>query len=291
VTPIAFLRAGSLDEAVEQLDHYGDDAKVVAGSTAVTIMLRQRLIQPAALVSIAGLDELRGISADGVQLELGALTTHREIELSPLVRTALPVLADAFGKVANVRIRNAATVGGVLAEADYASDPPTVLVGLGAEISVRGRGGARSVPAGEFFRGFYETALQPTEVVVGVKVPLPAPGTVARYEKYVSRSSEDRPCVGVFASSRSRPDGGFQDVRVVVGAVAETPQRLPHLEALAAGTGLDDATVGRVADGYADAIDALDDMRGSAWYRRQMIAVWVRRALERVRDEREDVNA
>ena len=240
-----FLRPRSLDEAVEQLVEYAGDARVLAGSTALTIMLRQGLIEPAALVMLAGIAGLDEIVREDGHVKIGALVTHRGAERSEELAGSMPVLADTFAKVANVRVRNQATVGGVLAEADYASDPPAVFVGLGAEIEAYGPDGARAIPAGEFFRAFYETALEPNEVLTAVRVPVLAPGTAAVYKKYVSRSSEDRPCVGVFASA------GPEGVRVVVGAAAETPQRFPELEERAAG-GLDSGSIAAVADGYAE---------------------------------------
>ncbi len=257
------------------LAEHDGDARVVAGSTALTIMLRQGLIEPAALVLLRGIDGLNAVARENGHVRLGALVTHREAERSADLAAAVPVLAEAFGRVANVRVRNQATVGGVLAEADYASDPPAVFVGLGAEIEAQGPDGARTIPAGEFFQAFYETALGPAEILTAVLVPVPAPETVCVYHKYVSRSSEDRPCVGVFASSG--PDG----VRVVVGAAAETPQTFPEIEALGA-AGLDESTIATVADRYAESIDTLDDMRGSAWYRTEMVRVWVARALNDV---------
>lgn len=284
----AFLRPRTLEEAVSQLSAYDGEARVLAGSTALTIMLRQGLIEPAALVSILGIDGLREIRDDGGSLSLGALVTHREAERSALVGTAIPVLADTFSKVANVRVRNAATVGGVLAEADYASDPPAVFVGLDSVIEVYGPSGNRTIPAREFFHGFYETALDPFEIVTGVRVAVPPLNTAAVYKKYVSRSSEDRPCVGVFARATAAQEGTCSGVRVVVGAAAETPRTFSEIEALAEGTTLDTTTVATVADRYADAIDTLEDMRGSAWYRKEMVRVWVRRALTEVAEQLND---
>jgi carbon-monoxide dehydrogenase medium subunit len=226
-------------------------------------------------VSLGGIPGLNGIEQRDGELSLGALATHRQVELSPVVRESIPVLADTFGKVANVRVRHAATVGGVVAEADYASDPPAVLLALDAQVDVQGPGGERSIAISEFFTGFYETSLQPGEVVTRVRVPVPKPGTKAVYEKYVTRSSEDRPCLGVIAVVE--PEGGL---RVAVGAVAETPQRFPEVEALARGRQLDQQLMREVADSYAEKIDPLADMRGSAWYRTEMIRVWVRRAIE-----------
>jgi len=275
-----FLVAETLDDAIGALERYGDDAKVIAGATAVTIMLQQGLIAPAAIVSIGRIDGLRGIERTDGEIALGALTTHREVELSATVRDALPVLAETFSVVANVRVRNAATVGGVVAEADYASDPPAMLRALDAVVDVVGPEGERSIPIQDFLVGFYETALDHGEIVTRVRVPLLPPGSGSVYEKFTTRSSEDRPCVGVAAVARLEADGvTCADLRVAVGAAAEVPQRFTEVEATVRGRPIDEETAGAIADQYAEQIDPLSDMRGSDWYRREMIRVWVRRAI------------
>src|SRR5207245_1330403 len=142
---LAFHEPTSVEQAALLLAEYRGDAKVVAGATALTILLRNRLIAPRALISLGRIGNgLRTIREDDGALVLGALVTHREVEQSALVRNRIPVLAETFATVANVRIRNVATVGGVVAEADYASDPPAVLLALDAEIEARGRGGTRA---------------------------------------------------------------------------------------------------------------------------------------------------
>ncbi|MGH7716473.1 MAG: FAD binding domain-containing protein [Vulcanimicrobiaceae bacterium] len=274
-------RPRTIDEVLLLLETHRSEAKIVAGSTALTILLRQGLISPEALVSLDRICGLHTIDVKDGVLKLGALVTHRAVERGVLVREHVPVLSHAFGVVANVRVRNVATVGGVLAEADYASDPPAVFVMLDAEIVVRSNACERVIPAGEFVRDFYETALEPNEIITGVRVPLPAPRTRAVYEKFSTRSSEDRPCIGVAALVRFAEDNRTcEDVRVVVGAVASTPQRFRDVEALAMSRELTPALAQEIAEEYADRIDPLDDLRGSSWYRREMIRVWVRRALE-----------
>jgi carbon-monoxide dehydrogenase medium subunit len=277
---LRLFEPATVPEAIGVLSALGDEAKVVAGATALTILYRQRLIAPSALVSIGRIPGLTGIEVTDGHLRLGAMVRHREVELSTVVRDAIPVLADTFGKVANVRVRNAATVGGVLAESDYASDPPAVFVALDAQVEAQGPNGTRIIPASEFFVAFYETALQPDEIVTGVRVPVPPQGAGTVYHKFVTRSSEDRPCVGVAALVGLAADGTCADLRVAVGAAAETPQRFPDVEASAVGKRLADDVVNAVADAYAGQIDTLDDMRGSAWYRTEMVRVWVRRAIE-----------
>jgi carbon-monoxide dehydrogenase medium subunit len=282
--PLRFYQPATLDAAIGLLTDHGEDAKVIAGATALTILMRQRLVAPAALVSIGSIPGLDGIDVVDDRLHLGAMVRHRDVERSELVGTTIPVLAETFAKVANVRVRNAATVGGVLAESDYASDPPAVLLALDAEIEVRGPSGGRTIPIAEFFVAFYETVLAPDEIVTGVRIPIPPPGSGAAYHKFVTRSSEDRPCVGVAALVRLAADGSYAELRVAVGAAAETPQRFADVEALAAGERPEPELIARVADEYAGRIDTLDDMRGSAWYRTEMVRVWVRRAIASARD-------
>lgn len=275
-----FVAVSSVDEAIGALEHYGEDAIVVAGATAVTIMLQQGLIAPRALISIGGIDGLRGAERVGDAIRIGALTTHREVEQDLLVRSLLPALSRTFGVVANVRVRNAATVGGVLAEADYASDPPCMLRALDAEVEVIGPGGGRTIPIGDFVTGFFETALEPAELVTAVRVPIVPDGAGVVYEKFTSRSSEDRPCLGVAAILQlDAATSACTDLRVVVGAAAETPQRFPDVEVTAQGRFVDDQLATEIAEQYAQRIDPISDMRGTGWYRTEMVKVWVRRAI------------
>ncbi len=228
------------------------------------MLVNSRLLAPEAFLSLQRVPGLDYVRADG-DLRLGALTTHRSVELSPAVREGWPALARAFSVVASPRVRNQATVGGVLADADYASDPPSMFLALGARAVVRSVRGEREVTIEELITGFYETSLEPDELIVEVVVP--GGEHRATYRKFRSRSHEDRPAVGVAACRR----GG--ELRVVVGAVAGTPQWFPEL----CDPEAEPAAVGRA---YADAIDPLSDVSGSADYRRRVIEVEVRRALE-----------
>lgn len=280
---IDYVEPTSVDEACRLLRDDPDGSMPLAGGTAVVLMLRFGLIAPERLVSLARLSELDGIEVDDGTVRIGAGVPINRVARSTAVRDRLPSLAAACDSVGNIRVRNVATLGGNLAEADYASDPPAVLSSLGAVCRVRGADGARDVPVAELVTGFYETALHDGEIITDVVVPT-HPGRRSVYLKYVSRSSEDRPCVGVAA--RVDHDGGqVTDLDVVVGAVAATPQRVPDALGAAVGRPLDDAAVTQVASAYADAIEPMDDARGSAWYRTQMIEVFVRRALSRLRDD------
>ena len=278
---IEILQPTSVDQAVSALRERGDEAKVIAGGTAVVLMLKNRLIAPSALISLGRLSGMDAIQFDAASgLRLGALATIRQAETSSVVRQHFPVLAETFGKVANVRVRNAATVGGNLTEADYASDPPCVLLALRARAVVQGPSGRREIPLTGFFRDFYETALAPDEILTEVAVPAESASAKQAYLKYVTRSSEDRPCIGACAWVDQAEDGACRELRVTLGAVAGTPQEFPTAESWATGQRLSPELINSIAEHYAENIDPLSDMRGSAWYRRQMASVFVRRAIE-----------
>jgi aerobic carbon-monoxide dehydrogenase medium subunit len=267
---IDWLAPATLDEALALRAERGPHATVLAGGTFLGILMNEELFEPVALLSLAGARELDRIEVkDGGVLRLGAMATHRAVERSPAVREGWPVLAHAFSLVASPRVRNQATVGGVLADADYASDPPAVLEALGARVVLRSNRGERELPVRELILGHYETCIADDELLVEVRVP-PAPER-AVYRKFRSRSSEDRPCVAVAAVR------GERGLRVVVGAVADTPRELPDACALGA---TEAAEIGRR---YAEEIEPLSDARGSASYRRRVIAAEVRRAVEAVR--------
>ena len=265
MTEPEWLSPASLEEAVAVRAERGDDATVLAGGTFVGILMNQGLLAPSALLSLGAVEELRGIETSEGVLRLGAMTTHRAVERSAAVRSGWPVLVQAFSLVASPRVRNQATVGGVLADADYASDPPAVLAALDAGAVLRSPRGSREVRVGELILGHYETCIEPDELLVEVRVP-PQPARAA-YRKFRSRSSEDRPCAAVAAAR------GEDGLRVVVGAVAGTPQDFPEL---CHGEPAD------VAARYAERIEPLSDARGSAAYRRRVIAAEVRRAVEDV---------
>jgi aerobic carbon-monoxide dehydrogenase medium subunit len=271
---IKLLQPTSLNEAVSLLSEHSDETKIVSGGTAVVIMLRNRLIAPATLLSLGRLQELRSIHHEpGTGLRIGALVTIRDAEMSPIVREKHSVLAQAFGKVGNVRVRNAATVGGNLSEADYA---------LRARVKARSAHGEREIPLTDFFKGFYETVLARDEVLTELIVPDQAPDSRATYLKYVSRSSEDRPCVGMAVVLDNEADGRCKDLRLVAGAVSEIPQEIAAAETMARGKRLSDSLIEEIAELYSTGIEPLSDLRGSAWYRKKLIRVMARRAMQQV---------
>jgi carbon-monoxide dehydrogenase medium subunit len=267
----------SLEEALALRAEHGDEATVVAGGSFLGIVINQKLLVPTRLVALRRVGDLGYIEAGDGLLRLGAMATHRSVEQHGVVQEDWPALAFTFSVVASPRVRNQATVGGVVADADYASDPPSMLAALRARVVARSVRGEREIPMDEFILGHYATALEEDELVTELRIPQSSGPSV--YRKFRSRSSEDRPCVSVAAAR----DNG--NLKVVVGAVADRPQYLPELCALARGEAITNELATEIGRRYAEEIEPLSDSRGSDRYRKRVIAVEVRRALEDIRDD------
>lgn len=259
------------------------ELKAIAGGTALLVLMKQGVFLPERLVNLKKIREASYVDFDPVRgLRFGALTPISGIESHAAVRRHYHVLADAAHKVANIRIRNLATIGGNVAHADSQSDPPAVLVALGARVAIVGPSGERWVPIAEFLKGTYETALRPGELIREIAVPPPAPEEEGVYLKFVTRTAGDRPCVGVAAFARC-DRGVVESIRIVVGAVNPVPVRMTASEEYLRGRHVSGRVVEDAARLAADAVDPIDDdLRGSRWYKRQVVPVLVRRALERI---------
>src|SRR5215203_4146392 len=239
----------SLDEALSLRAEHGEEATVVAGGSFLGIVMNQRHFAPTMLVALRSVPDLDYIGADGGPLRLGAMTTHRAVERSTVVKEGWPSLAFTFSVVASPRVRNQATVGGVVADADYASDPPSMLAALDARVVARSAKGEREIPMDGFILGHYETALEEDELVTELRIPRSEGRSV--YRKFRSRSSEDRPCVSVAAAR----DG--DGLRVVVGAVAGRPQYLPDICDLAKGETVGRELATEIGRRYAEEIEPI----------------------------------
>ncbi len=286
MTSIKFLEPSDISEAISLLDQHADDAKIIAGGTSVVLMLQQKLISPTVLISLGRIADYDFIRHEEDGLHIGALTKLRAIERSDIVKKFCPALARTFSVIGNVRVRNQATIGGNLSAADYAADPPAMLTALDARVRVQGPEEKREIPLNEFFLGFYTTALAPNEILTEVIIPALPSSARATYHKYTSISAEGRPCVAVGAVADFDPDKKCLDLKIAVGAAVETPQRVTEAEAMAHGSTLTDELVAAIAEEYLLKLDPLTDVRGSAWYRKEMIRVFMKRALEEVRGDR-----
>ena len=270
----------SLDQVFDLLDKYGDDSRVMAGGTALVIQMKQRLSQPGHVIGMRRVGSLNAIESTPEGLKIGALCTQRQIENSELVGKELPLVADTFRKVATPRIRNMATIGGGLVNGDPNQDPPPSLIALGASAVMTSKSGDRVVLLEEFFIDYYETDVQPGEILTSVMVPHAPAGSGSVYLKFLPRTADDYGTVNVAAVVSKEQDGTCKDVRIVLGAAGVTPIRAKDAEDALRGKPLTDENIRAAAALVKDAVDPLEDFRGSAEYKTDMAEVFARRAVE-----------
>jgi CO/xanthine dehydrogenase FAD-binding subunit len=288
----ALYQPETLPEALDLLAAHGDeDTHVIAGGTSMVLLMNMGLVQPEHVIALRKIPGLRGITvSDDGGLTIGALATHRQLELAPEVRAYAPALSETFGQVATVRIRNQATVGGNLVHADPAQDPPPMLIALDASVTVRSQAGERSLPVEELFVDYLTTQLQPAEILTAVHLPSLRPGTRATYQKFLPRTHDDYATVSVAAAIRLDDDGRCEHARVALGGAAGVPLRARVVEDALVGERLTDATIAEAAALVDGIVDPPSDARGSAAYKRRMARVWTERALRSLRDQPDQSN-
>ena len=273
----AYHRPASLPDALALLGAHAG-AKPLAGGQSLIPAMNFRLAAPAALVDLNQLTGLSGIteSADG-GLAIGAMTRHREVERSPLVRDRAPLLSLAMPFIAHSQIRSRGTLGGSLAHADPAAELPAVMVALEARLVVESTRGSRMIPAGEFFVGLFTTALEPGELITRIEIPPALPGSGAAFLERARRHG-DYALVGV-AVVVTRDAGRVGEARIVLFSVGEGPVRAGAAERALAGGAGDAAAIRAAAQAVQQDIDPPSDIHASAAYRRQLATVLTGRAL------------
>lgn len=262
------------------LARYQEQARVIAGGTDLLIALKEHAERPAYVISLASIPGWRYIEYDEAQgLRIGAATTVRSVETSPIVRAKYPVLAVAAGLLASIQIRNLATVAGNICRASPSADMPPALLVLRATVKLVGSAGDRLVPLEEFFTGPGRTVLQPDELLAEIQVPPPHPQTGAVYIKHSPRRAMDLAVVGV-AALVALEGGRCVEARIALGAVAPTPRRAPAAEEILRGREPTAVCIEDAARAAAELASPISDLRGTAKYRRQMVHVLTRRALD-----------
>jgi carbon-monoxide dehydrogenase medium subunit len=266
-----YVRPTTVDDAVAALVQAGDDAKVLAGGQSLLPVLRLRLAEPAVLVDLGGIADLRGVRTDGDFLVIGAMTTHAEVAA---LGAKAPLLAQAAETVGDRQVRHRGTLGGSLSHADPAGDLPAVAVALDADLVLAGPNGRRTVKASDFFVDLFTTALQPDEILVEVRLPSLA-GWSTHYTK-VNRTAQAWATIAVAAAVRQE-NGAIAEARVALTNMGPTPVRATAVEQALAGQGPD--AIGSAAEHAADGTAPADDSSASAAYRTHLVKVLARRAL------------
>jgi len=277
--PFEYVESKTVEDAVAALESGGEDARLIAGGTALVPLMKHAVLRPTVLVSIAkvaGLAEIAGAGAAGVRI--GSVATHWAVSHSAVVRERTPLLAAACARVASPTIRSMGTLGGNLCYGESASDPSPALLALRATVRLHGPGGERTVPITEFFTGFYETALREAEVLTSVEVDAMPAGARWRYLKWTPRAQEDKALVGL-AAMLVMDGRRCRVARLAVGGVGASPVVLARAEQALEGRDLDGAAIARAADAAASEVEPMADLQGSAEYRRDMLRVWVQRVV------------
>jgi carbon-monoxide dehydrogenase medium subunit len=270
---LRILRPTSLDEAIRLLAE-DPTSQPLGGGTAIQILRKQGLLLPGSLVDLSLIPDIRGVDRDEAGgLRIGAMATHREVELSNIVGALAPLLRKTYRHVANVRVRHTATVGGNLAHGDYRSDPPTALLVLDASIMTAGPGGTRCIPIREFFVDLQQTALAPGELIREIRVPAQHAVWSSAYTKFSSLAANDWPCVGIAVRVDWDTSGRLTGARLGVAALASTPL-LITLDGLAGATQYELSDAAETA--VLQKIDPIADIRGSVEYKKRVCAVVVR---------------
>lgn len=275
--PVSFTyeRAASVEDAVKKLG--AGDAKLIAGGHSLVPLMKLRLSEPGRLIDIARIPGLSGIREQGGAIEIGATTVHHEIASSTLLRDKCPMLAEAAAEIGDAQVRNRGTLGGSIAHADPAADLPAVMLALDAELQLAGKSGTRTVKASAFFQGFYTVDLQPSEIITAVRF---AAVKTAGYAKLHQRASHYA-VVGV-AAALDIKGGVIQSARIgLTGATTHAVRVTDVEQALAGQKASADAIAKATAKAGSGLEDLNADLHASADYRRAMIPVFARRALEK----------
>lgn len=274
-----YVRPSTVDEAVAALGAAGEDAKALAGGQSLLPLLRLRLAYPSVLVDLARVEGLRGVRRDGDQLVIGAMTTHHDVVHDPVIREHCPVLAQATETVADPAVRHRGTLGGSLSHADPAGDLPAVALALDAQLVIAGPGGRRTVPAGEFFSDYLETAIAPGEVLVEIRVPVLGAGWGTHYEKF-NRVAQAWAVVGVAALVR-RDGDSIAEARIGLTNMGPTPLRASATEQALVGVAAANGGIAAASEHAADDTDPPADLSGQPDYRRHLAKVLTARAVRR----------
>jgi carbon-monoxide dehydrogenase medium subunit len=269
---------GSLKDAIAILGQHKDDAKLLAGGHSLVPAMKLRLAQPKHLVDLKKVPGLTGVKEEGGVLVIGAMTTHYAVETSAVVKSKCAVLAATAGQIGDPMVRNFGTLGGSLAHADPAADYPASIIACGAEMVAEGPKGRRTIKADDFFKGLLTTALAGDEILVEVRVPVCGPNVGANYQKFPHPAS--RFAVAGVAAVLTMDGGRIQKAGVGVTGAGSKAVRAKGVEAALAGKAPDAATIQAAADKAAEGVDVQADLQGGEDYKRHLVRVMARRAIE-----------
>lgn len=278
--PFEYHAPSTVKDALALLDKYQDDAKVLSGSQSLVPLMKLRLASPAHVIDLRKVPGLTGVSESGGTVQIGAMTTHASVAASPVIKSKLPMMAEAALQIGDAQVRNMGTIGGSLAHADPAADWPAVLSALDASVVVISATGERTAKIDQFIVGPLTTSLKTGELITQVRVPLPSGRYGGAYEKLPHPASRFA-IVGVAAEVFLDAKGAVQSSRIAITGLASKVTRAGHVEQALQGKAPDAAAVKAAAARAAEGIELRDDLNGTAAYRANLAAVYTERAIRR----------
>jgi carbon-monoxide dehydrogenase medium subunit len=277
--PFEYIRVDSVEEAIAALAEREGEARLLAGGQSLVPLLNMRLLQPEAVIDVNRVPGLAEIDEGEGEVTIGALTRYCQVEWSPTVGSRLPLLTEAVSYIGDRQVRSRGTVGGALAHADPTGELPLAAIALGAAVIVRGADGTREVAADELILGPYFTDLEPAEMIVGVRFPYAR--TVSAIVEHARKHGDF--CVIGVAAVGEPANGGWNSVRIALAGVSPAP----YIGAELTDTRLDPDVVASAVESCVEAADPSDDVRASADYRRHLIPIYVKRALQKLERRRD----
>ena len=278
-----YIEPKTVKEACGVLSNYPEEAFTYAGGTSLLLLMKQGMVRPKYLVNIKSIPKLRYIENDTATLRIGALTTHHDLEVSPIIRQVVPMISEIEPQVANIRVRSTGTVGGNLGFAEPLTDLPPIFIALDARIKIETPTDERTMPLEELFVGYYQTCLESSELITEIQIDKTPANFGLKYIRFSAGS--DKPAVGSAAAVRIDSEGRVcQDARLVLGCVGPTPLRVREAEEVLKGKEFRPELVERAAEIAAQACSPLSDLRGSEEYKRAIVKVLTRRAIEEAFD-------
>ncbi len=274
-----YLEPNSVKEACEVLSGYPEEARIYAGGTSLLLLMKQGIVRPTYLVNIKKLPDLRYIEDDGKTLHIGSLTTHHDLEISSTIEKRIPMITEIEPEVANIRVRSTGTIGGNIGFAEPLTDLPPILIALDSRAKVHDGKEERVMPLADIFVGYYETCLEPHELITEIQTDHPPSNLGLKYLRFSAGS--DKPAVGSAAAITLDSDKKTcADARLVLGCVAPTPLRVPEAEELLKGKEYSESVAEEAAEIASKACSPLADIRGSEEYKRAIVKVLSRKAIQ-----------
>jgi carbon-monoxide dehydrogenase medium subunit len=277
-----YIEPSTMEEALDFLDHHGDESKILGGGCSLVLLLKHGFVAPEYVVSLRKIPGLQSVQHAVGALHIGAMVPHRVLEVSDDIKKVQPLLSEMAACIGQVQVRNLGTIGGNLCHGEYRADPPAAMVALDAVVELTSKKGTRTLPVEEFIIDYYQTGIEPDEILTRITIPDLPPHAISKYMRVSARSVIEEPTVTVAATAVPNGGGTLKQLRLALGAVASHPFRVREAEALLTSKPFTEENITEAASIAAHAAEPIDDMHGPAEWKRELVKVYVYRVLKMI---------